>query len=77
MNYQKHYRQGDVNTVKEWIQQVFDERFTPREILYDGLKNGMSVIGEKFKKMKHSRAWGINSSKDFEYRYENIKTQIN
>lgn len=56
MNYQKHYRQGDVNTVKEWIQQVFDERFTPREILYDGLKNGMSVIGEKFKKMKYSRA---------------------
>jgi len=44
----KALQAGDVNTVKEWIHQVLNERFIPREILYDELKNGMSVIGEKF-----------------------------
>lgn len=41
---------GDVEAVKEGITKALDEGLTPREILYDGLMDGMSIIGEKFKK---------------------------
>lgn len=41
---------GDVNGVKNGIDAALKDGLTPREILYDGLMDGMSIVGEKFKK---------------------------
>jgi len=40
---------GNVNGVKEGIEKGLGEGLTARELLYDGLMDGMHIIGEKFK----------------------------
>ncbi|MFW5788038.1 MAG: corrinoid protein [Halanaerobiaceae bacterium] len=39
---------GDVDAVKEGIQQALDEGYEPKEVLYDGLLDALEEIGEKF-----------------------------
>jgi len=41
---------GNVDQVTELVNQGLEEGLEPRAILYDGLMDGMGVIGEKFKK---------------------------
>lgn len=40
---------GKAKIVKTLVQQAVDEGFAPQQILEEGLLDGMSVIGEKFK----------------------------
>ena len=40
---------GKAKIVKTLVQQALDEGFAPQQILDEGLLDGMSVIGEKFK----------------------------
>jgi len=40
---------GKAKIVKTLVQQAIDEGFAPQQILEEGLLDGMSVIGEKFK----------------------------
>ena len=42
-------QQGRAKNVKELVQKALDEGVDPKTILNDGLLDGMSVIGEKFK----------------------------
>jgi len=41
---------GDAERVEELINLAFKEKLLPKEILDNGLINGMDVVGEKFKK---------------------------
>lgn len=41
---------GNVNGVTEGIEKGLEEGVTPRDLLYEGLMDGMNIIGEKFKK---------------------------
>ena len=42
-------QQGRAKNVKELVQKALDEGVDPKTILNDGLLDGMSIIGEKFK----------------------------
>ena len=42
-------QQGKAKAVKDLVQQALDEGVKPADILNEGLLDGMSVIGEKFK----------------------------
>ena len=42
-------QQGRAPKVKELIQQAIDQGLSAKEILEEGLLNGMGIIGEKFK----------------------------
>lgn len=42
-------QQGRAKNVKELVQQALDENLDPKSILNEGLLDGMSIIGEKFK----------------------------
>ncbi|NLN42304.1 MAG: cobalamin-binding protein [Clostridiales bacterium] len=44
-----YLQQGRAKNVKELVQKALDEGVDPKTILNDGLLDGMSVIGEKFK----------------------------
>ncbi|HZJ57045.1 MAG TPA: corrinoid protein [Clostridia bacterium] len=45
----KYLQQGRAKNVKELVQKAVDEDLEPREILNEGLLDGMGIIGEKFK----------------------------
>ncbi|HZJ83081.1 MAG TPA: corrinoid protein [Clostridia bacterium] len=42
-------QQGRAKNVKELVQRALDEKLDPKTILNEGLLDGMSIIGEKFK----------------------------
>ncbi|HBN94808.1 MAG TPA: cobalamin-binding protein [Firmicutes bacterium] len=42
-------QRGDVNGVKQGVQEALDNNLEPRQILVDGLLSAMEVIGVKFK----------------------------
>lgn len=42
-------QQGRAKNVKELVQQALDEGFEAKDVLNQGLLDGMSIIGEKFK----------------------------
>lgn len=44
-----YLQQGRAKNVKELVQQAIDEGMDPKAILNEGLLDGMSIIGEKFK----------------------------
>jgi len=43
-------QRGDAEKVKELVKQALEEGLVPKEILENGLINGMGIIGAKFKK---------------------------
>ena len=45
----ENLQKGRAASVKELVQQAIDEGYQLSEILEDGLLNGMSIVGEKFK----------------------------
>ncbi|MFZ2539999.1 MAG: corrinoid protein [Oscillospiraceae bacterium] len=45
----ENLQKGKAKIVKELVQQAIDENFCAKEILENGLLNGMGIIGEKFK----------------------------
>ena len=42
-------QQGRAKNVKELVQKAIDEKIEPKDILNEGLLDGMGIIGEKFK----------------------------
>lgn len=48
----ENLQNGKAKMVKQLVQQAIDENIPVSRILNDGLLNGMSVIGEKFKNNK-------------------------
>lgn len=45
-------QKGQTKQVKALVQQALDEGYDPKEILNDGLLEGMMIIGPKFKKTR-------------------------
>ncbi len=45
----ENLQKGRANVVKELVQQAIDENISAKEVLENGLLNGMSMIAEKFK----------------------------
>ena len=46
----ENLQKGKAKIVKELVQQAIDEKISAKEILENGLLDGMGIIGEKFKK---------------------------
>ena len=48
-NVSEALQRGEADKVSEFVKQALSENITPKKILEEGLIQGMSVIGEKFK----------------------------
>ena len=42
-------QRGDVNAIRQGVQKALDDGLEPRQILNEGLLEGMGIIGGKFK----------------------------